>query len=163
MYYTCRLHHDTYLLKKRSVPPSFVSHVDSQGSLEFRDWTAKSPRRRERNKGTIREYFSRSKKARAWQIVVAPSIIPPFIFLFLFSSLSPLSSSSYRAALDTFPCVRAASLEGTSAAPSWLASSTSRPWEYHADKHQARNCDTSAGVQQLTPDIPLRGRRMRRF
>lgn len=38
-----------------------------------------------------------------------------------------------------------------------------RPWEYHADKHRARNCDTSARVRlRLTPDILSREERMRR-
>lgn len=34
-----------------------------------------------------------------------------------------------------------------------------RPWEYHADKHRARNCDTSARVRRrLTPDGSSRPR-----
>lgn len=38
-----------------------------------------------------------------------------------------------------------------------------RSREYYADKHRARNCDTLARVRrQLTPDILLRGERMRR-
>lgn len=85
-----------------------------------------------------------------------PSCFSPFIFFFLLYSLfscrtfSPARPISilYRLSVSSSFFARE-----MSAALSWHAHEPlPRPWEYHADKHQARNCDTSVGVRQLTPD-----------
>lgn len=102
----------------RSHRVSRLPSQDSQGSLEFCDWTTKSPctgakETRERSRGI----FPKKSKAQAWRIVVARrlSIIRPFarfLFIPLFIPLAlpflSVFSSAYRAAVDTFLRVRKA-------------------------------------------------------
>lgn len=130
-------------VEKTIGPIESDSHVDSQGSLEFRGWTTKSPsvgakERRERP-GLFLE-GRRRKHGRSWSsscidnsfFIVSFLSIPLFIFFTLFLSL--VSSlyifglfllSPVRFVLSFF--AREMSLRVRSAAPSWVATITAVP------------------------------------
>lgn len=86
-------------VEKTIGPTESVFHVDSQESLEFHDWTTKSPSVGAKERRERPRTISRSKKAQAWQIVITVdnfSFVAFFLsvllsFLLFFISLSFLS------------------------------------------------------------------------
>lgn len=158
-------------VEKTIGPTESVFHVDSQESLEFRDWTTKSPSvgaKETRERPGLSLEARRRKRGRSW----SPSCIDNFsfaaFFLLFFSSLFPFllafSLLSLLSALLTFFCARECSFRRYITAPSWVATSTAVPGSTTRTNIKPETAIRRPEYgKQLTPDIPLRGRRMRRF